>query len=99
MDRASVSDLNSLDRDALLALFIAQQEKLDSLIADRDAEVRRLEAELVSHRQTLSEQADELRSRSERITSKAHGRQAAACDLRYQEREDRHQAGADGTGA
>jgi septal ring factor EnvC (AmiA/AmiB activator) len=67
MDRAPVSDLCSLDRDALLALFIAQQEKLDSLIADRDAEVRRLEAELDSHRQTLSEQADELRSRSERI--------------------------------
>jgi transposase len=67
MDRAPLSDLDSLDRDALLALFIAQQEKLDSLIADRDAEVRRLEAELDSHRQTLSEQADELRSRSERI--------------------------------
>jgi transposase len=67
MDRAPLSDLDSLDRDALLALFIAQQEKLDSLIADRDAEVRRLEAELDSHRQTLSEQVDELRSRSERI--------------------------------
>ena len=67
MDRAPLPDLDSLDRDALLALFIAQQEKLDSLIADRDAEVRRLEAELDSHRQTLSEQADELRSRSERI--------------------------------
>jgi len=67
MDRAPVSDLNSLDRDALLALFVAQQEKIDSLIADRDAEVHRLEAELDSHRQTLSEQADELRSSSERI--------------------------------
>jgi transposase len=67
MDRVPVSDLNSLDRDALLALFIAQQERLDSLIADRDAELRRLEDELDSHRQTLSEQADELRSRSERI--------------------------------
>jgi transposase len=67
MERAPFSDLNSLDRDALLALFIAQQEQLDSLIADRDAEVRRLEAELDSHRQTLSEQAEELRSRSERI--------------------------------
>jgi len=67
MDRAPLPDLNSLDRDALLALFTAQQEKIDSLIADRDAELRRLEAELDSHRQTLSEQADELRSRSERI--------------------------------
>jgi len=67
MDQAPVSDLNSLDRDPLLAPFIAQQEKLDSVIADRDAEFRRLEDELQSHRQTLSEQADELRSRSERI--------------------------------
>ena len=67
MDRAPLSDLDSLDRDALLALFIAQQEKLESLIADRDEELRRLEAELEAHRQTLSEQADELRSRSERI--------------------------------
>jgi hypothetical protein len=67
MDRAPLPDLNLLDRDALLALFHAQQEKLESLIADRDEELRRLEAELESHRQTLSEQADELRSRSERI--------------------------------
>ncbi len=67
MDRAPLPDLNSLDREDLLALFIAQQEQLDSLIADRDAEIRRLEAELDSHRQTLSDQADELRSRSERI--------------------------------
>ena len=67
MDRAPLPDLDSLDRDALLALFIAQQEKLDSLVADRDAEVRRLGAELDSHRQTLSDQADELPSRSERI--------------------------------
>jgi transposase len=67
MDRAPLTDLYSLDRDALLALFIAQHEKIDSLIADRDAEVRRLEAELDSHRLTLSEQADELRSSSERI--------------------------------
>jgi hypothetical protein len=48
MDRASLPDLNSLDRDDLLALFMAQQEQLDSLIADRDAEIRRLEAELYS---------------------------------------------------
>jgi hypothetical protein len=67
MDRAPFPDLNSLDRDALLALFIEQQEQLDSLISDRDAEVRQPEAELDSHRQTLSEQAEELRSRSERI--------------------------------
>lgn len=67
MDRAPLPDLNSLDREDLLALFIAQQEQLDSLISDRDEEIRRLEAELDSHQQTLSDQADELRSRSERI--------------------------------
>lgn len=67
MDRAPLPDLNSLDREDLLALFIAQQEQLDCLISDRDEEIRRLEAELDSHRQTLSDQADELRSRSERI--------------------------------
>ena len=74
MDRAPLSDLDSLDRDALLALFMTQQEKLDSFLADRDAElrlhdveIRRLEDELQTHRQTLSEQTDELRSRSERI--------------------------------
>ena len=67
MDRAPLPDLNSLDREDLLALFMAQQEQLDSLIADRDAEIRRLEAELDSNRQALSDQAVELRSRSERI--------------------------------
>src|SRR5271168_2835242 len=67
MDRAPFPDLDLLDRDALLALFHAQQEKLESLIADRDEELHRLEAELESHRQTLSEQAGELRSRGERI--------------------------------
>jgi hypothetical protein len=32
--------------DALIALFLAQQEKLDSLIAVRDEELRRLGTEL-----------------------------------------------------
>lgn len=67
MDRTPQPDLNMLDRDALLALACAQQEQLASLIADREEQVRRLEAELDSHRQTLSQQADELSSRSERI--------------------------------
>ena len=67
MDRASLSDLNSLDRDALLALLQAQQEKLDGMIAERDEQLRGLEAELEMHRQTLSEQTEELRSRGERI--------------------------------
>jgi transposase len=67
MDRVPLSDLDSLDRDALISLLLTQQEKLDSHIADRDEELRRLEGELETDRQTLSEQADELRSRSERI--------------------------------
>src|ERR1700734_707605 len=70
MDRAPLPDLNSLDRDALLALFRAQQEqrqKLDQMLAARDEQLRSLEGELEAHRQTLTEQADELHSRSERI--------------------------------
>ena len=70
MDRAPLPDLDSLDRDALLVLFQAQQEqheKLDAMLAARNEELRRLEAELESQRQTLSQQADELRSGSERI--------------------------------
>jgi transposase len=64
MDGAS---LDSLDREALLALMRTQKEQFASLIASQDEEIRRLEAELESHRQTLSEQADELRSSSARI--------------------------------
>lgn len=67
MDRAPLKDLDSLDREALLALMRTQQEQYASLIAAQDEEIRRLEAELDSHRQTLSEQADELRSSSARI--------------------------------
>jgi transposase len=70
MDGTSLPDLNSLDRDALLALFREQQrreEELDQMLAAREQELRRLQAEVETHRQTLSEQADELRSRSERI--------------------------------
>jgi len=67
MDRAPLPDLDSLDRDALLALVRAHQERLEFLIATRDEELRRLEAELESHRHTLSEQSDELRARSQRI--------------------------------
>jgi transposase len=63
MDRAPEKDPNSLDREALLALMRTQQEQL----AAQDEEIRRLEAELEAHRQTLSEQADELRSSSARI--------------------------------
>jgi transposase len=67
MDRAPQADLNMLDRDALVALVHAHQEELASLAADRDEQIRRLEAEVDSHRQTLSQQVDELSSRSERI--------------------------------
>ncbi len=67
MDGLSLADLDKLDRETLLALIHAQQERLDSLLRARDEELRRLEAELESHRETLSQQADELRSRSERI--------------------------------
>ena len=67
MDRAPLPDLNSLGREALLALVRAQQEEHASLIAAQDEAIRRLEAELEAHRQSLSEQADELHSRSERI--------------------------------
>ena len=70
MDGTSLPDLNSLDRDALLALFREQQrreEELDQMLAAREQELRRLQAEVETHRQALSEQADELRSRSERI--------------------------------
>ena len=67
MDCASVSDLDSMDRDALVASYIAQQQKLTSLISARDEELIRLEAELESHRQALSQQSDELHARSQRI--------------------------------
>jgi transposase len=70
MDGTSLPDLNSLDRDALLALFREQQrreEELDQMLAAREQELRRLQAEVETHRQALSEQADELRSRSDRI--------------------------------
>ena len=63
MDRAPLPDLHSLDRDALLALFLAQQEKL----ASQQDELRSLQAELDSHREIISEQAEELHSRSQRI--------------------------------
>ena len=67
MDRAPLPDLDTLDRDALVALLRAHQEELALLIADRDEELRRLEAELESQRQTVSQQAEELHARSQRI--------------------------------
>ena len=67
MDHAPLPDLDNLDRGELLSLVRGHQEELASLIAAHDDQIRRLEAELDSHRLTLSQQADELRSRSEHI--------------------------------
>jgi len=70
MSRAPLPDLSSLDRDALLALIRADQEKLaaqEEELRRQEEEIRRLESEVESHCTELSQQADELRSRSERI--------------------------------
>jgi transposase len=67
MDGAPQPDLDLLDRDALMALVLAHQAELATLAADRDEQIRRLEAEVDLHRQTLSQQVDELSLRSERI--------------------------------
>ncbi len=63
MDRAPLPDLDMLDRDALVALIRAHQ---DELTAQQD-ELRSLQVELDSHRQIVSEQAEELHARSQRI--------------------------------
>jgi transposase len=67
MDRSQLPDLNGLDREALLDLVRAQEEQFASLIAANEEEIRRLEAELEAQHQAFSEQADDLRSRSEHI--------------------------------
>src|ERR1700744_615933 len=70
MDRALLPDLDSLDREALRGLVLAQEleeQQLRALFVAQEQKLRDLEAELDSHRQMLSEQAEELRSRSERI--------------------------------
>ena len=63
MDRASLPDLDMLDRDALVALLLAHQEELTA----QQNELRSLQAELDSHRQIVSQQAEELNARSQRI--------------------------------
>jgi transposase len=63
MDSAPSPDLDSLDREALLALIVRHQEELRS----HEDELRSLQAELESHRQTLSQQDEQLRSSSEQI--------------------------------
>lgn len=67
MDHAPLPDLDALDRDALLDLIRTHEQQFASLIAAQDEEIRRLEAELDAHRQRMSEQAEELDSRRERI--------------------------------
>src|ERR1035438_8093598 len=67
MDAAQLPDLDSLDRGALKALLVAHQEQLRFLAASHEDELRSLESELDSHRQTLSQQDEQLRSSSEQI--------------------------------
>jgi transposase len=70
MDNLPSQDLDSLDRDALLARLRSEQEERAELIAtlrSQEAEIERLEAELEFQIERLSTQSDELRVRSERI--------------------------------
>jgi transposase len=67
MDAAQLPDLDGLDREALKALLVAHREELRSLAASHEDELRSLHAEIESHRQTLSEQTQELRSSGEQI--------------------------------
>jgi DNA repair ATPase RecN len=70
MDNLPSQDLDSLDRDALLARLRSEQEQREELIAtlrSPEAEIERLEAELEFQIERLSTQSDELRVRSERI--------------------------------
>ena len=77
MDQASQKGLESLDREALVALIRAQEqerEKVSVILRDQEEqlrrqeeEVRKLEAQLESQLEQLSAQGEELRDRSERI--------------------------------
>jgi transposase len=67
MDRTPLPDLDALDREALLDLIRSHEQQQAALIAAYDEEIRRLEAELDAQRQALTEQAEELDSRSAHI--------------------------------
>ena len=67
MSREPLPDLDSLDRDALAALILAQQEQLTAARAAQEEELRSLRAELDSHLETLALQSRELEARSEQI--------------------------------
>jgi len=67
MSREPLPDLDSLDRDTLAALVVAQQQQLMALSAAQEEQLRSLRTELDSHLQTLARQGRELQSRSEQI--------------------------------
>jgi len=63
MDRSLPPDLDKLDREALVAMLVVHQEGARA----KEEQLRSLQAEVDTHRQKVSEQAQELRSRAERI--------------------------------
>src|SRR5215469_14901121 len=63
MDRSLPPDLDKLDREALVAMLVVHQEGARA----KEEQLRSLQAEVDRHRQKVSEQAQELRSRAERI--------------------------------
>ena len=77
MDQASQKGLESLDREALVALIRAQEQEREKVsvilraqeeqLRRQEDEVRKLEAQLESQLEQLSAQGEELRDRSERI--------------------------------
>ena len=77
MDQASQKGLESLDREALVALIRAQEQEREKVSAilraqqeqlrRQEEEVRKLEAQLESQLEQLSAQGEQLRDRSERI--------------------------------
>jgi len=70
MDSAALPDLDSLDRQALMALLIAHRTELESQqleLASREAELAAVAIELVSKKQELVDQGRELLSSTEYI--------------------------------
>ncbi len=77
MDQASQKGLESLDREALVALIRAQEQEREKVsvilraqeeqLRRQEEEVRKLEAQLESQLEQLSAQGEQLRDRSERI--------------------------------
>lgn len=70
MDSAALPDLDSLDREALIALALELQSDLRQraeIAARQGAELAALETEFTELRRQLTEQGEELRSRGDRI--------------------------------